>query len=658
MIPELGLLCLLIALCMSFAQSVVPLLGVALNRREWIDFARPAAAGQVVFVVFAFGVLEYAFLSGDFSVQNVALNSNSALPAFFKFAAAWGSHEGSMVFWCLVLSLWTLGASYSSRHLDPEFGALMLGTLGLISTGILAFTIFTSSPFERLDPIPFDGRDLNPLLQDAAMVLHPPMLYLGYVGFSVAFAFALATLLIGRADVAWIRWARRWTLWPWMFLTTGITIGSWWAYYELGWGGWWFWDAVENASFMPWLLGTALLHSLAVSEKRGIFLSWTLLLCIGTFSLSLLGAFLTRSGILISVHAFASDSARGMFILALLGLITGGALLVYASRAKRFAKSRGFQPLSRESFLLLNNVLLVAATLTVLFGTLYPLFLDALNMGKISVGPPWFASAFLIPALPLVTLLGMGIHTSWRQMNASMLLGKVRVAVMVSIVVGFALSWLYLSFDSVLGPIGVALGTWVIISTLAGLYYAVVLNRGRAALPAAFFGMSVSHIGIGLFILGVTITSNSSVEMDRGMRVGERVEIAGYEMAFTELRTNISGPNYDAIEGVFEVYRSGQLIATLFPQKRIYTGQENAMTEAAIDAKWTRDLFVALGEDLGSGRWSVRLLYKPMIRFIWFGALVMALGAIIAGADRRYRVRVATPIHHRKDLSEPATESM
>ena len=638
MIPEFGHFALILALGLALIQSSVPLLGAARQRSEWMALARPMAVGQFVFVAAAFVVLAHAFYMDDFSVRYVALNSNSALPTPYKIAAVWGSHEGSLLLWILILSGWTLGVAAASRGLPEAFAARVLGVLGLVSVGMLLFTLLTSNPFDRLFPPPVDGNDLNPLLQDPALVIHPPILYMGYVGLSVPFAFSVAALLTGSLNAAWARWTRPWTVAAWMFLTVGIALGSWWAYYELGWGGWWFWDPVENASFMPWLAGTALIHSLAVTERRGIFKSWTLLLAIAAFSLSLLGTFLVRSGILVSVHAFASDPARGLFILLLLTVITGGSLLLYAVRARHMRDEGGFRLISRESFLLVNNILLMAATAVVLLGTLYPLFSDALGMGKPSVGPPYFNIAFLIPMLPLAVFVGAGMHSIWQQMSPGLLARRLRLPAAIALTLGVILPWLLFDGAGLMTVIGVILGCWLV---AASLYDPVrrVLRRTTGARPLSRgqLGMILAHLGVGVFILGVTVTSSFSIETDAAAAPGDRREVGGYEFIFRSVR-DVQGPNFEAVEGEFEVRRDGSLVTILRPQKRVYRVQQSPMTETAIDAGWRRDLLVALGDPLGDGAWSLRIQYRPLIRFIWLGALIMALGGLVAITDPRYRL--------------------
>ncbi len=636
MIPELGQFALILALCLATAQAVLPLAGAALGRREWMAFARPLATGQFVFVLAAFAVLAHAFAVSDFSVEYVARNSNTALPPFYKLAAVWGGHEGSLLLWITILAAWTLAVAWASRSLPEELASRVLGVLGCVSAGIIAFTLLTSNPFVRLAQRIAEGNDLNPLLQDPAMVMHPPILYMGYVGMAVPFAFAVAALLSGRLDKQWAAWTRPWTAAAWTFLTVGIALGSWWAYYELGWGGWWFWDPVENSSFMPWLMGTALLHSLAVTERRGLFKSWTVLLAIAAFSLSLLGTFLVRSGVLISVHAFAADPRRGLFILALLTAISGGAMVLYALRAPRFAAEGGFKLVSREAFLLGNNVLLVAAAGAVLFGTVYPLVLDALGVGKISVGPPYFNTVFLLPMVPLLFLIGAGMHAAWRGGGTAPLVGKLGWTAAAAIVFGSTVPWLLFDQATVLTMAGCVAGIWVCAAALLDPLRRLLPSSARPPLTRAQWGMCVAHLGVGLFVLGATVTSAYNAEADRGVRVGESIEAGGYRFVFRGV-SDIVGPNYEGVEGEFSVLRDGAAITTLRPQKRVYRVQQSAMTEAAIDGALHRDLFVALGDPLGGDSWSVRVQVKPLVRLIWLGALVMAFGGLLAATDPRYR---------------------
>ena len=639
MIVELGLFSLVLALLLAVAQSFFGIVGPMRGNRRWMAAARPAVAGQWVFVTLSFAALSWAFYQNDFSVLYVANNSNSELPTFYRFTAVWGAHEGSLLLWALALSTWSIAVAAFSRNMPETFAARVLGVLGVVAIGFLSFILFTSSPFERLVPAAADGRDLNPLLQDVALAIHPPMLYAGYVGSAVAFAFAVAAMLEGRLDGAWARWTRPWTTIAWLFLTLGIAGGSWWAYYELGWGGWWFWDPVENASFMPWLVGTALIHSLAVTEKRGLFKSWTLLLAIITFSLSLVGTFLVRSGVLVSVHSFASDPSRGLFILGFLGLVIGGSLALFAWRGPELRTKGGFEPVSRESFILFNNMLLLVATALILLGTLYPLFLDALNLGKISVGPPYFNVAFLIPMVPLLGLLAVGMHSAWKKWAPSnamrnLLLGMLVVSVVFAVV---TTEWGYGEF-SLMGVVGLALGAWIVLSSL---YEPVTRLRNGQSLSRGMIGMTIAHIGVGLFAIGVTVTQSYRIEKDIGLRPGESVQIHDYSFRYDSAK-DVQGPNYHAVEAQFTVTQDGEPVAVLHPQKRIYRVQRSPMTEAGIEVDWNRDLFVALGEDLGDNAWSVRVQYKPMVRVIWLGAIVMALGGLIGLTDRRYRARRVT----------------
>jgi cytochrome c-type biogenesis protein CcmF len=641
MIPEIGHFALILALLLAVAQSVLGLGGAARRNDAWLAAGRSAAIGQVVFTAVAFVALVQAFLAYDFSVLYVANNSNRELPAFYRVAAVWGAHEGSLLLWALVQALWTLAVVAFSRQLPDAFRGRVLGILGLVSIGFLLFMLATSNPFERLVPAAADGRDLNPLLQDVALAAHPPILYFGYVGFAVAFAFACAAMLSGRLDAEWARWTRPWTVAAWIFLTLGIALGSWWAYYELGWGGWWFWDPVENASFMPWLAGTALLHSLAVTEKRGLFKSWTLLLAIFAFSLSLLGTFLVRSGVLVSVHAFASDPSRGLFILAYLVVVVGGALALYAWRAPLLKSQAAFEWGSREALILINNALLIAAAGLILIGTLYPLFLDTLDLGKISVGPPYFAMVFVVPTLPLVYLLAVGMHSSWKRTRFAAVAKPLAMLFAASLLA--AIVWVVWGHGALrVGTIvGLTAGLWVMASALIDPWQR--LRRGVRITPA-FAGMAIAHFGVGFFCVGVTMVESFKIEKDVSIGRGETVHVAGYDYTFVSIGP-VTGPNYDGVRADFRLSRDGREIAIVHPEKRQYRSGGNVMTEAGIDAGLFRDLFVALGEDLGRDRWSVRVQYKPMIRFIWFGALIMALGGLVAASDGRYRRRV------------PATES-
>ncbi|MEM6817784.1 MAG: heme lyase CcmF/NrfE family subunit [Pseudomonadota bacterium] len=636
MIPELGQIALLIAFMLAVVQGVMPLVGAHRNDSVWMQVARPAAFAQFGFVAIAFGILTSAFINNDFSLQYVASNSNTALPLMFRVAAVWGAHEGSMLLWILILSTWTIAVAFGSRSLPEPVAARVIGVLGLLSVGTLAFTLFTSNPFLRLDIAPVDGRDLNPLLQDPALVIHPPMLYIGYVGLSVAFAFAIAAMLSGELDRQWARWTRPWTTAAWVFLTLGIALGSWWAYYELGWGGWWFWDPVENASFMPWLAATALFHSLAVTETRGLFKSWTLLLAIMAFSLSLLGTFLVRSGVLVSVHAFASDPARGYFILAFLFVVIFCALALYAWRAPSLDSQAGFQPTARETFLLLNNVLLVVAATLILIGTLYPLIIEHLGMGKVSVGPEVFELVFIIPMLPLTFLIGVGMHTTWRTGNLDQVWKQYRWIGAVTLLVAIAGPWLFYGKFMPMTVIGVSAGLWVILASVATPVRAAF---GKATMTRAQTGMHLAHLGVGLFTVGAVVVSSFGLETDRAIRSGQSITVAGYDITMDGIEDG-TGPNYVARRGTFTVKQGEESISVLYPEKRNYTTQVSEMTEAGIDATLARDLFIAMGDDLGDGSWSVRVQYKPMIRLIWLGALVMAFGGLLAITDVRYRARV------------------
>jgi len=641
MIPELGHFALILALCLAIAQAVFPLAGSQLNKPRWMAVAKPAAQGQFIFLLIAFACLTAAFINNDFSVLYVAKNSNSLLPIQYRISAVWGSHEGSLLLWGLILGLWTLAVTLFSRHLPQIMVSRVLGIMGLISIGFLLFMLFTSNPFDRLLPAASEGRDLNPLLQDFGLIIHPPMLYMGYVGFSVAFAFAIAALLGGQLDSAWARWSRPWTTMAWCFLTIGIALGSWWAYYELGWGGWWFWDPVENASFMPWLVGTALIHSLAVTEKRGSFKSWTVMLAILAFSLSLLGTFLVRSGVVTSVHAFASDPTRGVFILAFLAVVIGGSLLLYAFKSSNIKSAGRFSLLSRETLLLANNVILIVVCATVLLGTLYPLVLDAMGAGKISVGTPYFNYMFTLFMLPLVFLLAIGPLTRWKKHAFINLVNSLKILFIVSLLTGIASYYL---LGNISWPVAmiIALFTWMVGSTFMNLYKRVANKPQKISalsdVPLSFYGMLVAHIGVAVFMLGATFTSHYSEEKDIRMKPGDTLDMAGYQFQFKGV-SQVRGPNYQAQEGTIFVKQDNETLTTLRPQKRLYLVQRSPMTEAAIDPSLMRDLFIALGEPLGNGEWSVRIQYKPLIRWIWLGTIFMALGGLLALSDRRYRTK-------------------
>jgi len=639
MIPEIGQFALILALSLAICQTVLPLVGAQRGDTAMMGVARTAATGQFLFVAVAFGCLTYAFVTDDFSVLYVANHSQLSLPNLYKVSAVWGAHEGSLLLWIFLLAGWTVAVARFSSGLPDAFAARVIGVLGFLSIGFLLFALLTSNPFDRLVPAAVDGGDLNPLLQDPGLAFHPPLLYIGYVGFSVAFAFAIAAMISGDLDQRWAKWTRPWTTVAWLFLTLGIALGSWWAYYELGWGGWWFWDAVENASFMPWLIGTALIHSLAVTEKRGLFKSWTLLLAITAFSLSLLGTFLVRSGIIVSVHAFATDPTRGFFILSFLAIVVLGALVLYAWRAPSLDSDAGFSPLSRETFLLLNNVLLVVATTVVLIGTLSPLVVEMATGDKISIGPPWFNVAFLVPMIPLVILLGMGMHTAWRTQNAGSWARLLRIPAIIAILLGVVIPLLVYGRVSILLVVGCAAAVWIVVSSLIQPVRSLLREKGTAGITRSALGMCVAHLGMGLFVLGATVVSAFGVESDQALQPGQSIEVAGYDFRMVGL-SNVQGPNFSAIEAEIEISNDGEFVATIRPQKRQYLVQKSPMTEAGIRAGLDKDLFVALGDQLGNNTWSVRVQYKPLIRFIWLGALIMALGGLIAISDRRYRVNV------------------
>ena len=639
MLPELGQLALILALLLSVAQCVLPILGAHLGNRALIGVARPAVAGQAVFVALAFGILTWAFATQDFSVAYVAQNSNSLLPWYYRFSAVWGAHEGSLLLWLLILNIWTVAVAAFSRRLPDEFIARVLGVLGFISFGFLLFTVLTSNPFARELPLPLDGNDLNPVLQDFGLIVHPPMLYTGYVGFSVAFAFALAALLGGELDVRWVRWARPWTNIAWGFLTLGIALGSWWAYYELGWGGWWFWDPVENASFMPWLVGTALIHSQAVTDKRGSFRAWTLLLAIFAFSLSLLGTFLVRSGVLTSVHSFAADPKRGIFILTFLASIVGGSLLIYAIRAPKVSGGEAFAAVSRETALLVNNLMFTCAAAMVLLGTLYPLLGEAFNLGRISVGPPYFGFMFVLLMLPVVVLLPFGPLLKWRAGNLDAVLRSLRAPAVVAVIAA-ALAWLIARELPWKALAGVAAALWVGLG-IASYALARWRNapRGRRWTPE-MIGMICAHFGVSVFLAGVLIVEATSVEKDVRLAPNQSVTIGALDFRFDGVQ-QAKGPNFIAEQGTISVLKNGAVVATLNPQKRKYSRNEQTQTESAIDPGLFRDIYIALGEPVGNdGAWAVRVYVKPFVRWIWLGALFMMLGGFIAAGDRRFRAIV------------------
>jgi len=640
MIVELGHYALILALLVALLQGVLPLIGAHRHNWHWQSLARPAAVLQFLLITLSFAALAYAFQANDFSVLYVAEHSNTRLPAMYRFAAVWGGHEGSLLLWLELLAVWTVSVALFSRQMPLAMVARVISVLGLISTGFLLFVLTTSNPFERLFPIPLEGKDLNPLLQDPGLVIHPPMLYMGYVGFSVAFAFAIAALLAGRLDVTWARWSRPWTLVAWVFLSFGIGLGSWWAYTELGWGGWWFWDPVENASLMPWLCGTALIHSLMVTEKRGSFKAWTVLLAISAFSLSLLGTFLVRSGVLNSVHAFASDPTRGVFILIFLAVVVGSSLSLFAWRAGAVSLGGEMAWVSRESVLLANSVLLVVATAAVLLGTLYPMVIDALNLGKLSVGPPYFDTVFVPLMVPVFFLMVLGVRARWRASTLQEWLHPLRRVGVLSLLTG-ALVAAYLGWSWGVA-LGMALGAWVVFGTLEP---AIERLRKPGRIPLSFYAMHCAHLGMAMVLIGVTLVKGYELEKDVRIAAGDTVTLGGYTFALQKV-TEAPGPNYVAKRAEVLVTRDGQTVTTLFPEKRRYPSSAMPMTEAAIDTNLWRDLYVSLGEPLNNPaqEWSMRFYIKPFLSWIWLGVLMMVLGGLLGVSDRRYRRAATAPL--------------
>ncbi len=660
MIPELGHFALILALCVALVQGTLPLFGAHQQRPRWIALARPAAVAQAVLMGAAFGCLITAFIDNDFTVLYVAQHSNSLLPLPYRVAAVWGGHEGSLLLWVVMLSLWALAVSLFSKELPDAMIARVLGVLALVTAGLLLFILLTSNPFERLLAGAEEGRDLNPLLQDPGLIFHPPMLYMGYVGFSVAYAFAVTALLSGQLDAAWARWSRPWTTAAWVFLTLGIALGSWWAYYELGWGGWWFWDPVENASFMPWLVGTALVHSLAVTEKRGSFKNWTVLLAISAFSLSLLGTFLVRSGVLTSVHAFATDPKRGIFILAFLVVVIGSSLALFAWRAPKVGLGGRFALLSRESLLLTNNVLLVVACATVLLGTLYPLLIDALGAGKLSVGPPYFDSVFAPLMIPALFLIGVAPFARWKQATFGELAHTLRWTFLVAAIVGLVMPFFFGEWNPLVA-LSLLLAAWIALSAALNFVERVQSTRaGRTFLAAAldqppsFFGMHTAHIGVAVFVVGVSMVNGYQAEKDVKMDIGDTVAVGGYSFQFNGVRQQ-QGPNYMALVGDIELLKDGNFIRKMHPEKRNYVSSAMPMTEAAIDSGFLRDVYVSLGEPIDRDRpdaaWAIRVYYKPFVDWIWGGCVLMAFGGVLALADRRYRIKSRAAASLEPDLS-------
>ena len=636
MIAELGHFSLILALIAGLIQGFLPLAGTALGVRSWVNVARPAVFANAVFCTFAFCCLAWCFYTSDFSVMNVANNSNSMLPWFYRLSATWGSHEGSILFWTLLLALWGLAVAVCSRRLPQDVMARVIGVMGLISVGLTLFMLLTSDPFIRLFPAAHEGRDLNPLLRDPGMVFHPPLLYMGYVGMVVPFAFAVAALIGGRLDAAWARWTRPWTSAAWIFLTLGISLGSYWSYYELGWGGWWFWDPVENASFMPWLVGTALMHSLAVTEQRASFKAWTLLLAISAFSLCLLGTFLVRSGVLVSVHAFASDPARGMFILAFMVLVIGGSLLLFAARGHKVRSRVNNALWSRESLLLANNVLLVAAMLVVLLGTLLPLVHKQLGLGSISIGEPFFNTMFTWLMVPFALLLGVGPLVRWGRDRPRKIRNLLIIAFISTLVLSLLLPWLFESKVVAMTVLGLAMACWIAVLAIAEA--ALRISRGTKT-TFSYWGMVAAHLGLAVTIVGIAFSQNYSVERDVRMKSGDSVDIHEYRFTFRDVK-EVTGPNWRGGVATIGVTRDGKPETVLYAEKRYYNTAGSMMTEAAIDGGITRDLYAALGEELENGAWAVRLYYKPFVRWIWAGGLMMALGGLLCLFDPRYRKRV------------------
>jgi cytochrome c-type biogenesis protein CcmF len=634
MIVEIGHFALILAACVALVQGVLPLAGTLNDNQRWQALAKPAASLQFLLIAFSFAVLAHGALTDDFSIKYIAGHSNSLLPTQYKFASVWGGHEGSLLLWMLMLSGWTLAVAIFSRTLPLAMVARVIGILGLVSTGFLMFILITSSPFERLLPAPADGKDLNPLLQDPGLVIHPPMLYMGYVGFSVAFAFAVAALLSGRMDAAWARWSRPWTIVAWIFMTAGIALGSWWAYYELGWGGLWFWDPVENASLMPWLFGTALIHALMVTDKRGGFKAWSVLLAIGAFSLSLLGTFLVRSGVLTSVHAFASDPKRGVFILIFLAVVVGVSLTLFAWRAPKATLGGKMGLVSRESMLIANSVLLVVATGAVLLGTIYPLIVDALNLGKLSVGAPYFNAVFVPLMVPVVFLMVPGGIAHWREARWAQLGQDLRWPALAAVVAGVAI-WTLTERGTWLTGMGMALATWVVVGLL--MQIAIRMKKPGRIAPS-FWGMHLAHLGIAVITVGITMVKTYEVERDVRMGLNDTVTIENYNFELVGV-SDVDGPNYKALRGDIKVTKDGKYLEMLYPEKRKYFSSAMPMTEAGIDSGLFRDLYVSLGEPIEGERmqWSVRVFYKPFVSWLWYGSILMVLGGLLAVSDRRYR---------------------
>ncbi|MGS2719883.1 heme lyase CcmF/NrfE family subunit [Paraglaciecola aestuariivivens] len=666
MLAELGNLSLVLALMIGVLLAICPMWGAYQQDAKLMAMAKPLAIGMFVFTAFAYGCLTYGFVTDDFSLTYVANTSNSTLPIYYKVTAVWGGHEGSFLLWVLIFSIWTVAVALFSRAIELQMVARVLAILGMVGIGFYLFMLLTSNPFERLLPFyPIDGKDLNPLLQDFGMIIHPPMLYMGYVGFSVAFAFALAALISGQLDSTWARWSRPWTIAAWSFLTVGIALGSWWAYYELGWGGWWFWDPVENASFMPWLVGTALLHSLAVTEKRKVFKSWTVLLAISAFSLSLLGTFLVRSGVLVSVHSFASDPSRGLFILGLLVVIIGGSLGFYAYRAPQLKGYGRYQLFSREVFLIGNNVFLSAATIVVLLGTLLPLVHKELGMGSISIGAPFFNQMFSYLIVPFVLFMGIGPLSRWKNQNPRALYKQLLLAFALSLSAGLLVNASFAQ-SSYMAALGLVMSFWIVVTTILEIRQRIspqIRTSGSSiwqslqSLTPSHWGMVAGHLGFAISLIGIALVSAYNVERNVRMAPGDSLALSGYQFTFKGV-TQQQGPNYSSDVGSFDVYQAQQKVASLQAEKRFYPVQRNVMTEAGIDSGFTRDLFVALGEQLDNGDWSIRIYVKPFINWIWLGAFIMAFGGLLSMSDKRYRMTKLAAKKRPETKSQAATSSL
>ena len=644
MIPELGHFALILGLAFALCLSVVPLIGVAIKNQQLINSAKPLSFGLFLFLLISISLLAYCFVVDDFSVKYIASHSNSLLPYYFKISAVWGGHEGSMLFWIFALTAWTFAVSVFSKQLEREFVARVLAVMGMIAVGFIFFTLLTSNPFERLLPnFPAEGRDLNPLLQDIGLIIHPPMLYMGYVGFSVAFAFAIAALMTGKMDAAWARWSRPWTVAAWSFLSVGIALGSWWAYYELGWGGWWFWDPVENVSFMPWLAGTALIHALAVTEQRNTFKHWTLLLAIFTFSLNLLGAFLVRSGVITSVHSFAVDPGRGVYLLILLALGIGGSFSLYALKANNVSSTSRFTLYSREATILVAMSILVVATLTILLGTLTPLIIDAMGLGKMSVGAPYFNLVFVPMMIALFVFMGIGPLIRWKKARKGELSKHLNKVSIFSVIFGVAWPFIFAGEFNIMAFVGMTLGCWIVLAVLKDLFTKAKQADGQrkfSAVPLNYFGMAIAHAGIAVTVIGVTMVTTYEHEVNVKMSLGDQTDLSGYTIEFAGTKP-VKGPNYSAIQGQIKVYLDDQYVTLLTPEQRRYTVQTMGMTEAGIDTTLFRDIYVALGDKFSDGSWSMRLYYKPFIVWIWLGGFFMALGGILSILSKRYRKRQA-----------------